>query len=112
MLFRSAKFLSARVVSISPILRTMTAVYPLEFVVSPNTTYILSEYVMPRRVYTDGRAWPEWVEPAFAGYSIGKWIDTDGDGKYDVLEVETRNFKGPRAYDDSGLMLHPDNMSA
>ena len=33
------------------------------------------------------------------GYSIGQWIDTDGDGKYDVLEVETRNLKGPRAFD-------------
>jgi hypothetical protein len=89
--------------------RIMTAVYPLEFVVSPNTTYILSEYVMPRRVYTDGRAWPEWVEPAFAGYSIGKWIDTDGDGKYDVLEVETRHMKGPRDFDVDGLPLHKDN---
>jgi hypothetical protein len=89
--------------------RIMTAVYPLEFVISPKTTYILSEYVMPRRVYTDGRAWPEWVEPAFAGYSIGKWIDTDGDGKYDVLEVETRHMKGPRDFDVDGLPLHKDN---
>ena len=34
-----------------------------------------------------------------------------GDGKYDVLEVETRGFKGPRAYDASGLPLHFDNQS-
>jgi hypothetical protein len=45
----------------------------------------------------------------FAGYSIGKWIDTDGDGRYDVLEVETRDLKGPRAYDGTGLPLHEDN---
>ena len=38
-------------------------------------------------------------------------FDTDGDGKFDTLEVETRNFKGPRVYDDSGLTLHPDDMS-
>src|SRR5258707_1635687 len=35
------------------------------------------------------------IEPTYAGYSIGKWIDS-GDGRYDVLEVETRGFKGPR----------------
>jgi hypothetical protein len=51
---------------------------------------------MPRRIYTDGRTRPEIIEPAFAGYSTGRWIDTDGDGRYDVLEVETSHFKGPR----------------
>ena len=30
---------------------------------------------------------------------------------YDVLEVETRNFKGPRIYDQGGIPLHPDNQS-
>ena len=29
----------------------------------------------------------------------------------DVLEVETRGFKGPRAYDELGLPLHFDNQS-
>jgi len=28
-----------------------------------------------------------------------------------VLEVETRGFKGPRSYDNSGLPLHEDNES-
>jgi hypothetical protein len=28
-----------------------------------------------------------------------------------VLEVETRGFKGPRTYDDSGLPLHEDNLT-
>src|SRR6266446_6714860 len=32
-------------------------------------------------------------------------------GRYDVLEVETRGFKGPRSYDASGLPLHFDNQS-
>ena len=45
------------------------------------------------------------------GYSIGTWIDQDGDGKYDILEAETRNFKGPRTYEFSGLRLHDDNES-
>ena len=53
----------------------------------------------------------EDAEPTYSGYSIGKWIDEDGDGRYDVLEVETRNFKGPRVYDASGLPLAHDDES-
>jgi hypothetical protein len=49
--------------------------------------------------------------PGLLGYSIGHWIDTDGAGKYDVLEVETRGFTGPRAYDSSGIPLHDDNQT-
>src|SRR5215467_5338293 len=86
---------------------------PLEFVVTPNTTYILvggSEHF--RRIFTDGRDWPADIEPTYAGYSIGRWIDEDGDGVYDVLQVETRGpFKGPRAYDATGLPLAFDNQS-
>jgi hypothetical protein len=86
---------------------------PLEFVVTPETTYVLTGNVEPnRRIYTDGRDWPTDLEPTYAGYSIGRWIDEDGDGVYDVLEVETRGrFKGPRAYDATGLPLHFDNQS-
>jgi hypothetical protein len=85
---------------------------PMEFVVTPDTTYILiGWYDHFRRIFTDGRDWPKEIEPTLAGYSIGKWIDEDGDGKYDVLEVETRGFKGPRAYDEVGLPLHIDNQS-
>ena len=40
-----------------------------------------------------------------------RWIDTKRDGRYDVLEVETRNMKGPRAFDASGLPLHADNQT-
>ena len=45
------------------------------------------------------------------GYSVGRWIDQVGHGDYDLLEVETRGFKGPRVYDASGLPLHFDNQS-
>jgi hypothetical protein len=89
------------------------AFQPLEFVVTPATTYILiggSEHF--RRLFTDGREWPAEIEASYAGYSIGRWIDEDGDGVYDVLEVETRGpFKGRRTYDASGLPLHFDNQS-
>jgi len=86
---------------------------PMEIIVTPETTYMLISHVNDsyRRIYTDGRDWPAEgdYELTFAGYSIGKWIDEDGDGKYDVLEVETRHFKGPRVYDGTGLPLHHDN---
>jgi hypothetical protein len=85
----------------------------IEFVILPETTYMLVDdgNDSVRRIFTDGRDFPEDFEPTFTGYSIGKWVDTDGDGKYDVLEVETRLLKGPRVYDNTGLMLHPDNQS-
>jgi hypothetical protein len=87
----------------------------MEFIVTPETTYIAPGGGEPlRRIYTDGRDWPTDLDPAptYAGYSIGRWIDEDGDGAYDVLEVETRGpFKGPRAYDATGLPLHFDNQS-
>jgi len=90
----------------------MMAFGPIEMVVTPETTYVLiGWYDHWRRIYTDGRDWPADIEPTFAGYSIGKWVDTDGDGTYDTLEVETRGFKGPRAYDETGLPLHVDNQS-
>ena len=84
-----------------------------EYVITPETTYILiGGEDQFRRIFTDGRDWPTDVEPTYAGYSIGRWIDEDGDGRYDVLEVETRGpFKGPRAYDATGLPLHFDNQS-
>jgi hypothetical protein len=94
--------------------RQMNALGGMEFVFSPTTTYILYENVMPRRIHTDGRPWPTEgpeAEPARQGYSIGRWVDSDGDGRYDLLEVETRNFKGPRTYDQSGIPLHNDNKS-
>jgi hypothetical protein len=91
--------------------RMMTPVRPMELVVLPAVTYVIFENNMPRRIYTDGRDFPKEDEPSYAGYSIGKWIDEDGDGRFDVLEVETRNLKGPRTYEASGLPLHNDNES-
>jgi hypothetical protein len=91
--------------------RIMTATFPLGFVITPAVTYVHFEAFMPRRIYTDGRSFPHEEEPSFQGYSIGIWLDTDGDRRFDTLQVETRNFKGPRTYEASGLPLHPDNES-
>src|SRR5712671_5741226 len=58
--------------------RMMSAYEPLEFIITPDLTYILVDHIEhTRRVYTDGREWPEAIEPSWVGYSIGKWIDTD-----------------------------------
>jgi hypothetical protein len=89
--------------------RVMNAVFPMEIVITPSTTYILFDASTPRRIFTDGRDWSKDQEPNFLGYSIGKWIDENGDGRYDVLEVETRVVKGPHSYDGSGLPFHSDN---
>jgi hypothetical protein len=83
----------------------------MEFLISPKTTHILFENHYPRRIYTDGRGWPTDIEPAFVGYSLGRWIDQDGDGRYDLLEAETRHIRGPRTFEPSGLPLHADNQT-
>jgi hypothetical protein len=90
--------------------RVMNVYEPMEVVVTPHTTHLLMQHIHDsRRIFTDGRDWPRDAEPTFAGYSIGTWIDDDGDGRYDALVVETGNMKGPRSYDSTGLPLHQDN---
>ena len=93
--------------------RVMMPYSPLEFVVTPEITYVLMErdHDFYRHIYTDGRDYPANMaqEPRYLGYSIGKWLDEDGDGRYDTLEVETRGLKGPRVYDATGIPLHEDN---
>ena len=72
-----------------------------EYVITPETTYILltgSDHL--RRIFTDGRDWPKNPKPTYGGYSIGKWIDEDGDGRYDVLESETGDPDQAAAYVD------------
>jgi len=92
--------------------RAMIAYEPLEFIVTPDTTYmrdaVLGEV---RRIYTDGRDWPRRLAPSYIGNSIGRWIDTSGSGRYDTLDVETRGFKGPRIIDNTGVPLHFDNQT-
>jgi len=92
--------------------RMMIVYEPMEIVVTPDITYVIMEYMNPlRRIYTDGRDWPENLEPTFAGYSIGTWMDTDGDGRYDTLVVETRSLRGPRVYEATGIPFHKDNQT-
>ena len=66
--------------------------------VTPETTYILMErdHDFMRHIYTDGRDFPANMasEPRFLGYSIGKWLDTDGDGRYDTLDGRDPRHEG------------------
>jgi hypothetical protein len=92
--------------------RAMNLVLPMEIVITPSTTYILMEYLsMLRRIYTDGRGFPTDEDPSWMGYSIGKWVDESGSGRFDVFEVETRNLKNPRTFDPSGVLLHRDGQT-
>jgi hypothetical protein len=92
--------------------RAMNVFESMEIVITPATTFFLLSHIHDnRRVYTDGRDWPDELEPTFAGYSIGRWVDSEGAGRFDTLKIETRGMKGPRAYDTSGLPLHGDNQT-
>ena len=86
---------------------------PMEIIITPETTYILMSHNndVYRRIYTDGRDWPTEADGTLVGYSIGKWVDETGDGKYTALEVETRFLRGPRAYEASGIPFHEDNQT-
>ena len=89
--------------------RAMNLVLPMEIAITRNTTYMMMEYLtMLRRIFTDGRDFPPDDDISWMGYSIGKWVDTDGDGRFDVLEIETRNLKNPRTFDPSGIPVHRD----
>src|SRR5579871_6184784 len=90
--------------------RIMVAYDPLEIIVTPQVTYVRSDHLTEmRRIYTDGRTWPETITPTFEGYSIGHWTGRDARGRYQALEVETRGLKGPRLLDVNGLPVHRDN---
>jgi hypothetical protein len=92
--------------------RMMNLYSAMEMVVTLDSTYILmSTFNDTRRIFTDGRDWPAEIVPSYAGYSIGKWIDEDGDGRYDVLEIETRGFRGLRTLDSTSIPLHEDNQT-
>jgi hypothetical protein len=94
--------------------RIMAPYGAMEIVITPETTYILIDHIHDnRRIYTDGRDFPPnmAVDPQFNGYSIGRWLDEDGDGRFDTLIVETRGLKGPRTFEMTGIPLHEDNQT-
>lgn len=70
-----------------PYMMPSLASYPITIVQSPGFTLMVSENENQiRRIYTDGRDFPEDYPETRAGYSIGRW-----DGK--TFVVDTQNFK-------------------
>jgi len=89
--------------------RIMIAVLPIQFVIMPDTTYVMTELLSQiRRIYTDGRDWPAELPHSSLGTSIGRWADADESGRFGMLVVETRGLKNPRSYDSSGAPFHED----
>jgi hypothetical protein len=71
---------------------------PYKIVETPGIVLILYEQLGRfRQVFTDGRAYPADAQPAWWGYSIGKW---DGD----AFLIETTGYNDKTWLDDSG---HP-----
>jgi hypothetical protein len=84
---------------------------PMEIVIRPTLTYFIPMQAPTRRIHTDGRNWPAHEPASFGGTSVGRWIDETGDGRYGVLEIETRKLLGPRVFESTGLPLHADNQT-
>src|SRR5947209_9484644 len=62
---------------------TMMSIGDFEFIITTEITYIVAPTTSDgniRHVFTDGRPWPTEIEPTYQGYSIGSWVDEDGDG--------------------------------
>jgi len=75
------------------------------------TTYVLiADYDALRRIFTDGRDWPAEIEPT--SRAIRSEVDRRGcDGKFDMLEVETRASRETGSTTSPGIPLHRDNRS-
>jgi len=69
---------------------------PMKIVQDPGLTLILyEEFTRYRQVFTDGRPHPQASNPAWLGYSIGKW-------EGDWFVVDTRGFNDKSWLDDHG----------
>ncbi len=76
----------------------LPAAAPFKIVVTPAVTLILyEEFVHFRQIFTDGRAQPVDPNPAWFGYSVGRW-------EGDAFVADTRGFNDKSWLDDSG---HP-----
>ena len=60
--------------------------FPKKIVQTPNLIIVLAEDMSYRQIFLDGRPLPKDPNPAFMGYSVGRW-------EGDTLVVETIGFK-------------------
>jgi hypothetical protein len=76
--------------------RIMNMPYPFEILQTPGRVTILAESMHDvRRIFTDGRAHPEDLDPTYNGHSIGRWEGS-------VLVVETVGMRGDTVFDQTG----------
>ena len=69
---------------------------PIEIVQTPGRMFILFErHPLARRIYTDGRAFPDGFPDSFMGYSVGRW-------QGDTLIVETQALNDKTWIDEVG----------
>jgi hypothetical protein len=82
--------------------RMMSAVYPMEVLMTPGQVTIITEWMgQIRRVYTDGRPHPEDPDITYVGHSIGHW-------EGDVLVIETVAMKDDTVLDQTGMKHGPN----
>jgi len=75
--------------------------YPFKIIQTPGETILLEEeFNQYRQIFTDGRAAPVDPNPAWFGYSIGRW-------EGDTFVVETTGF-GDQSWLDNGGHPHTD----
>ena len=76
----------------------VTSPYPFKIIQTPAVAMILyEEFHKYRQIHTDGRALPVDPDPAYYGYSVGRW-------EGDTLVVDTAGFKEGSWLDNDG---HP-----
>jgi hypothetical protein len=76
----------------------VTSPYPFKLVQTPGLTIVMyEEFHKYRQIHTDGRALPVDPDPAYYGYSIGRW-------DADTFVVDTAGFKEGSWLDNGG---HP-----
>ena len=80
----------------------MTMPYSLEFLFTPGKITVMQEaHMMIRRIFTDGRPFPEDPDPSYFGDSRGHW-------EGDTLVVETRNTRAGQRLGVAGITNSED----
>ena len=76
----------------------VTSPYPFKIIQTPDVAIVLcEEFHKYRQIHTDGRALPVDPDPAYYGYSVGRW-------EGDTLVADTAGFKEGSWLDNGG---HP-----
>ena len=97
--------------------RVMTTFVPFEILVTPTMTNILIQHIHDsRRIFTDGRNWPEKITPTFVGYSsangsiptatdatmFSRWKHAASRVRAPTIRPEFRSTPTTRAFSRSG----------